>query len=170
MLRRPASTLALLAVCATAVPAQADTSFLDRFEGRYGGTGSVQREEDTSPRRVSCSVNGTRPAETALRIAGSCRAAVIVRREIGADIRYDAGRDRFGGTYTGSTKGAARLSNGRLRGDTLTFTLTYPVVVHGDRTATMTIRNTGSGTFTLVVTDRIEGATRETSSITLTRS
>jgi len=166
MLRRPASTLALLAVCATAVPAQADTSFLDRFEGRYGGTGSVQREEDTSPRRVSCSVSGTRPAETALHIAGSCRAAVIVRREIGADIRYDAGRDRFGGTYTGSTKGAARLSNGRLRGDTLT----YPVVVHGDRTATMTIRNTGSGTFTLVVTDRIEGATRETSSIALTRS
>ncbi len=148
----------------------ADVSFLERFDGSFRGTGTVQREQDSSPRNVNCTVNGNQPAGNSLRIAGSCRAAVIVRREIGADIRFDPATQRFSGSYTGSTRGVSQLSNGRLRGDTLTFTLTYPVVVHGDRTAVMTIRNTGGGTFTLAVTDEVGGERRQTSNITLRRS
>ena len=148
-------------------PALADATFVERFDGRFSGSGTIQREEDTAPRRVSCTVTGSQPSPRRLALSGTCRAAVIVRRAIGADIRYDAGSDRFSGTYTGSTKGTARLTDGRLTGDTLRFTLTYPVVVHGDRTATMTIRNAGSGTFSVVVTDEVDGTARETSAITL---
>lgn len=161
----------LLTIAALAFPtaAAADPGFLERFDGSFRGTGSVQREQDTSPRRVTCRVEGSQVSENRLRIAGTCRAVVIVRREIGADIRFDPASGRFAGSYTGSTKGVSRLTNGRLRGDTLTFTLTYPVTVHGDRTATMTIRNAGSGTFSLVVTDDVDGASRRTSDITLRR-
>ncbi|WP_294644946.1 hypothetical protein [uncultured Aureimonas sp.] len=92
-----------------------------------------------------------------------------MRREIGADIRFDPASGRLTGSYTGSTKGVSRLTNGRLQGDTLTLTLTYPATVHGDRTATMTIRNAGGGTFSLAVTDDVDGTTRRTSDITLRR-
>lgn len=162
----------LLALAVLAVPglAHADASFLSRFDGSFRGAGSVQREQDASPRRVTCSINGTQASDTRLRIAGSCRAAVIVRREIGADIRFDPASGRYSGSYTGSTRGVAQLTNGRLRGDTLTFTLVYPVTVHGDRTATMTIRNPGDGSFSLAVTDEVDGAPRRTSDITLRRS
>ncbi len=161
-----------LAMAAVFVPASAwaDASFLARFDGSFRGSGSVQREQDASPRRVTCSIEGAQPSGVSLRIAGTCRAAVIVRREIGADIRFDPASGRFSGSYTGSTRGVSRLSNGRLRGDTLTFTLTYPVTVHGDRTATMTIRNAGDGGFSLAVTDQVDGAPRRTSDITLRRS
>jgi hypothetical protein len=161
--------LLLLAALLTPAAAHADAQFLTRFDGSFRGSGTVQREQDTSPRRVSCSVEGTQPSQSRLRIAGSCRAAVIVRREIGADIRFDPASGRFSGSYTGSTKGVSQLSNGRLRGDTLTFTLTYPVTVHGDRTAVMTIRNNGGGGFSLSVTDQVDGQPRKTSDITLRR-
>ncbi len=161
--------LAALAVCLLPAVAHADADYLTRFDGAFRGTGSVQREQDASPRRVNCAVDGTQISPNRLRIAGSCRAAIIVRREIGADIRFDPTSGRFSGSYTGSTKGVSRLSNGRLRGDTLTFTLTYPVTVHGDRTATMTIRNAGNGSFSLAVTDDVDGVPRRTSDISLQR-
>ncbi|RIY03616.1 hypothetical protein D3218_02395 [Aureimonas flava] len=163
------SSALLLGALLCSTPAHADPQFLSRFEGSFRGSGSVQREQDSSPRRVSCTVDGTLAGENRLRIAGTCRAAVIVRREIGADIRFDPGSGRFSGSYTGSTRGVSQLSNGRLRGDTLTFTLTYPVVVHGDRTAVMTIRNEGGGAFSLSVTDQVDGASRRTSDISLGR-
>ncbi|WP_279479761.1 hypothetical protein [Aureimonas sp. SK2] len=164
-----AARAVLLASLFVPTSALADAEYLARFDGAFRGTGSVQREQDTSPRRVNCSVEGSQPSANRLRIAGVCRAAVIVRREIGADIRFDPASGQFSGSYTGSTKGVSRLSNGRLRGDTLTFTLTYPVTVHGDRTATMAIRNSGNGTFALTVTDDVDGTPRRTSDIMLRR-
>lgn len=160
----------LLAALLAPTSAWADAQYLARFDGAFRGSGSVQREQDSSPRRVNCNVQGSQASANRLRIAGACRAAVIVRREIGADIRFDPASGRFSGSYTGSTRGVSRLTNGRLRGDTLTFTLTYPVTVHGDRTATMSIRNAGNGTFSLAVTDEVDGTPRRTSDITLRRS
>lgn len=162
------AVLAAVAVL-SATPALADASFLDRFEGRFAGKGFVQREQDTSPRSVSCAVNGTRPSPNALTIAGSCRAAIIVTRKIGADIRFDRATNRFAGTYTGSSRGPAQLSNGRLNGNTLTLDLTYPTPVHGDRRAVMRITNAGGGQLTLAVTDQVDGAAKKTSDITLSK-
>ena len=153
-----------------ASPAQADASYFQRFGGDFSGNGTVQREQDSSPRRVSCSLTGSSADANRLRISGACRAAIVVRREIGADIRYDPASDRFTGVYTGSSRGPAQLRNGRLRGDTLTLNLVYPQPVHGDRNAVMTIRNAGNGTVTLTVTDKVDGQDRTTSNVTLRRS
>ncbi|WP_062116997.1 hypothetical protein [Aureimonas sp. AU40] len=163
-----ALTAALLG--ALSAPALADASYFQRFAGSFSGNGTVQREQDSSPRRVSCSLTGAAPSANRLRIDGSCRAAIIVRREIGADIRYDPASQRFAGTYTGSSRGPAQLRNGRLRGDTLTLDLVYPQPVHGDRNAVMTIRNSGNGRFTLTVTDQVDGQSRTTSNVSLSRS
>ena len=172
MSKRFLSAAAAVSLAATALPsvALADASFLDRFAGRFSGSGTVQREQDSAPRNVTCSVDGTEAAANRLRISGACRAAIIVRREIGADIRYNEANDRFSGTYTGSSRGPAQLRNGRLQGNTLVFDLVYPQPVHGDRNAVMRITNAGNGTFTLSVTDQVSGAARKTSDVTLRRS
>lgn len=162
--------LAVAFVSALPTVASADAEYFDRFSGAFSGSGTVQREQDTSPRRVSCSMNGATPSANRLRMSGACRAAIIVRREIGADIRFDPATKRFSGSYTGSSRGLAQLRNGRLRGDTLTLDLVYPTPVHGDRNAVMTIRNAGNGRFTLTVTDRVDGQSRTTSNVTLSRS
>lgn len=164
---RPIAALLLFGLIS---PAQADAGYFQRFNGSFAGSGTVQREQDSSPRRVSCSLTGATASANRLRMDGTCRAAIIVRREIGADIRYDPSTDRFSGTYTGSSRGPAQLRNGRLRGDTLTLDLVYPQPVHGDRNAVMTIRNSGDGAFTLTVTDRVDGQSRTTSNVTLQKS
>ncbi len=160
---------AAVLLAASSSSALADASFFQRFDGSWRGSGTIQRDVDSSPRRVSCSVQGSQPSPNRMSIAGTCRAAVIVTREIGADIRYDPGSQRFSGTYTGSSKGTARVS-GRQNGDALVLTITYPVPTYGDRTATMTIRNSGSGGFSMVVVDEVDGADKETSSLRFSRS
>lgn len=156
----------LVSVACTAAlsAAHADASFLARFEGGWSGSGRIQRDVDAASRRVSCRVTGTQPSVDRLSIEGTCRAAVIVTRRIGADLHYDPASQRFSGTYTGSTKGTARVS-GRQRGDALVLTITYPAPTYGDSTATMTIRNDGEGQFSMVVVDKVDGADKETSNI-----
>ncbi|WP_152048452.1 hypothetical protein [Aureimonas psammosilenae] len=145
--------------------ARADASFLQRFDGSWRGAGQIQRDVDASPRKVTCRVEGSRPSANRVSIDGTCRAAVIVTRKIGADIRYDPATRRFTGTYTGSTKGPAQVA-GTQRGDALVLTITYAVPIYGDRNATMTIRNAGNGRFSMVVTDKVDGADKETSNVT----
>lgn len=148
-------------------PALADADYLTRFDGRFSGSGTVQRDVDPQPRRVSCRIDGRQSGPDALSLSGSCRAAVIFTREIGADIRYDPGSDRFTGIYRGSTTGPAQLSGGRLRGDTLTMALTYAQPIYGDRDAVMTIVNAGNGRFTMTVSDEVDGRTVQTSNVSL---
>jgi hypothetical protein len=164
-------TFAAVLAAAALLPgaAFADASFLSRFDGGWGGSGTVQRDVDASPRRVSCRVAGSQPSPNRVSITGTCRAAVIVTRRIGADIRYDPASKRFSGTYTGSTKGPAQVS-GTQRGDSLVLTITYAAPAYGDRTATMTIRNAGKGQFSLVVTDKVDGANRQTSNLSFSKS
>lgn len=161
--------LAALLPLAVAGSARADADYLKRFEGSYSGSGTVQREQDSSPRNVTCSVKGTNPTPNDIEIAGSCRAAVIVTRKIGASIRFDPASQRFAGTYTGASRGPAQLRNGRLQGSTLVFDLVYPQTVHGDRNAVMRITNNGNGQFTMQVTDQVDGKPRQTSNVTLSR-
>jgi hypothetical protein len=144
------------------VPALADARFLDRFEGGWGGTGTIQRDVDSTPRKVTCSIEGDRGGENSISLAGTCRALVVFSRSIGATLTYDPSSQRYSGVYTGSSKGPAQLS-GRQRGDRLVLDITYPQPIYGDRKAVMTIASNGKSGFSMVVTDKVDGANKQTS-------
>jgi hypothetical protein len=115
--------------CATTMPTwngveAAEDDFLGRFRGSWSGSGKVQREGNSQPRQVTCSVTGS-PAENRISAQGNCRAAVIFSRQIGVDLAYDPRSGLYRGTYTGSRIGPARLSGTR----------------SGDTQAAMVIRN-----------------------------
>jgi hypothetical protein len=137
-----------------------EESFIERFDGVWSGRGSVQRDIDRSPWRVSCNVKGNSGGER-IAINGTCRAAVIASRSFGADIRYDRRSKRYVGTYTGAKVGPAKLS-GRRRGDAVVMTVTWPKPVYGDTTATLTIRNGGDGRMNIVMTDKVQSGRVET--------
>ena len=143
-------------------PAMADAKFLDRFEGGWGGAGTIQRDIDSSPRKVTCTVDGARGGANSISLAGTCKALVVFTRSIGATLTYDPASNRYSGVYTGSTKGPAQLS-GRQRGDRLVLDITYAKPVFGDRKAVMTIASNGKSGFSMVVTDKVDGANKQTS-------
>lgn len=132
--------------------AQSEGDFASRFDGSWSGGGTVKTSADSSDRNVKCSVTGS-STETSVDVKGSCRAAIIISRDIGASIKLDPKTGRYTGTYIGSTIGPARLS-GRRNGDRVNLVVTWPKPVNGDTTANMTITNAGNGQFSFVVTDR----------------
>lgn len=153
--------LSLLAL-SLSTPARADARFLDRFEGGWGGAGTIQRDVDSTPRKVSCTLDGSRGGANTISLAGTCRALVVFSRSIGAKLTYDPSSQRYSGVYTGSSKGPAQLS-GRQSGDSLVLDITYPQPIYGDRKAVMTIASRGKGGFSMVVTDKVDGANKQTS-------
>lgn len=161
--------LTLAAWCLAVSPALPDQAFLQRFEGRFNGGGTIQRDVDPAPRKVTCNLTGAMSGANTLTIRGRCRAAVIFTRPVAATIRFDPGSGGFSGTYDASTTGPAQLSNGRLSGNRLTLAVTYAKAIYGDRNATMTITNAGDGALSMVVTDKIDGRATQTSAISLRR-
>jgi hypothetical protein len=171
----PFRRLSACAVAATSlflfVPVEAqEADYLARFEGTWSGAGLVARKEAEDVNKVNCTMNGA-PAENGVSMNGTCRAALIFSRQIGADIRFDPSSGRYTGTYTGSTIGPAALS-GKRRGDAVVMTITWPKPVRGDTKATMTINNPGNGQLSIVVTDEVEpgGPSATVTNLSLTRS
>ena len=164
-----AGLAAIAASFVALAPAAAAQPFFDRFDGSWRGTGQVQRDIDPAPRAVKCSLSGKRNGPNSMSIAGTCRAAVIFSRKIGADLTFDPKTQRFTGNYTGSSTGPATLS-GRLRGERLVLEITYAKVVYGDRKAVMTISNPGSKNFSMAVTDKVNGRDKQTSSLSFSRN
>ncbi|MDX6805649.1 hypothetical protein [Terrihabitans rhizophilus] len=142
-----AAGFVLLAAPAFAQSSEAD--YAKRFDGSFNGGGKVRTEANASPWNVKCKVTGNSSA-TSLKLAGSCTAAAIVTRQIGADLTISP-NGTYTGTYTGSKIGPARIS-GKRSGDTVTLAVTWPKEVNGDTKATMTITNKGNG-FTFAVDD-----------------
>jgi hypothetical protein len=103
---------ALAAWPGTTASQLAAAAFHERFAGQWQGTGTVQRSVDPGPRRVSCGVAG-QATEQQIAIGGTCRAAVIVTREIAANLTYDPATGRYVGTYIGSQAGPTRLEGAR---------------------------------------------------------
>ena len=102
--------IATLGAGLAALPAfAAEETFLDRFRGSWSGSGRVQREGTSTPRQVNCSVTG-QPGQNQLSFQGSCRAAIIFSRPIGASLTYDPPSGQYRGTYTGSAIGPAQLT------------------------------------------------------------
>ena len=147
--------VAFAALAGTPALAQSDAAaFGKRFDGSWSGGGTVRTSADSAERSVSCSVKGSSTA-TSVDVSGTCRAAVIVTRKIGASLTLDPATGRYTGTYTGSVIGPARLSGTR-QGNRVNLVVTWPKAVNGDTTANMTITNAGDGRFSFVVTDRAE--------------
>ncbi|MGP9818674.1 hypothetical protein ACTZWW_01555 [Salinarimonas sp. NSM] len=160
------TAVATLATLPLAGPAEAGPAFNQRFEGTWVGAGTVKRDSDPSPRRVTCRVDGAAD-ETRLALDGSCRAMLIFTRAIGADLAVD-GSGTYRGVYTGSRVGPAQLS-GRLDGDRIVLAVRFPEGVGGGRQE-MTIENPeGSDRFTLRVTDVIDGTRTEITNLVFER-
>jgi hypothetical protein len=141
--------------------------FLDRFRGNWIGSGRVQRNATTSPWQVNCTVVG-QPGENRISIQGRCRAAVIIQRQIGADLTYDPRSGLYQGTYTGARVGPAQLT-GRRSGDAVNLTIAWPKPVNGDTHARLVIRNEGNGVLRITVADNLfpGGPIQQTSDLTL---
>ena len=157
-----AASILLAAGVSWGSQAKADARFLDRFEGGWGGSGTIQRDIDPSPRKVTCTLKSARADANNISLTGSCRALVVFSRSIGATLTYDPASKRYRGIYTGSSKGPAQLS-GRQQGDRLVLDITYPKPIFGDRKAVMTIASNGRAGFSMVVIDKVDGAEKQTS-------
>lgn len=168
---RPAALALALGAFLIGAPAQAQESdFLQRFDGKFSGGGKVSRNETENPTNVNCTMNG-KAGDNRISMSGTCRAAVIFSRKISADLRFDPASGRYTGTYVGSSIGPAALS-GKRSGDAVNLTITWPKPVRGDRTAAMTIRNTGNGQLAIIITDEVPagGPKAQVSSISLKQS
>ncbi|MBJ3777318.1 hypothetical protein [Acuticoccus mangrovi] len=135
--------------------------------GPWSGKGFVQKDEGSRPMNVSCKIKGEQTADT-IGFAGACRAMLILKREIGAQLKRVG--DRFVGTYKGADVGIAELDGSYVDGETVELTMTFPRSVNGDDVAKMTITTPGDGTFTIETSDKMEsGVEVTTSSILFSR-
>lgn len=139
---------------------------LDRLEGRWSGKGTIQRNLDASPTRVSCDMTGD-ASSGGFDLKGACRAAIFTR-PVGASLRRSG--NGYIGSYVGSRIGPASLS-GRPTGDAVSLAIVWPREVNGDRNATMTIQSLGPDRFRITVTDRSPTTGRQvrTTDLTFTR-
>ncbi len=152
----------------TAQPALADESrFLASLEGKWTGKGTVVTRIGMAPINVTCTLDSAAEA-TALRMSGTCRGLVVVRRAIAADLAATGAR--YNGTYTGPSGRPSSLSGNR-RGDAINLTVRWNREINGDRVAAMTIEKVGANGLRLRTTDKDgrTGKTVVTSDIRLVR-
>lgn len=160
-----AAAAALLIGLAGARGAQADASFNQRFDGAWVGAGTVQRDSDSEPRRVTCTVTGE-AREERLALAGSCRAMLVFTRAIGADLAVTED-GRYRGVYVGARAGPAQLS-GRVEGNRAVLDVDFPEGVGGGEQR-MVIESADADRFTLRVTDLVDGTRREITNLVFER-
>jgi len=163
------ATAVILLLLVGQVPAHAaESTYLDRFKGGWNGAGKVQRGIDSSPWNVQCTFRGVIPDANHISIQGTCRAAIILQREIGVELTYDPASGVYRGTYTGARVGPALLSGTRV-GDAVNLAITWPKPVNGDTRSNLTIRNDGSGSLRITVADNLTpgGPIQQTSDLLL---
>jgi hypothetical protein len=152
---------ALLIPAAQAAPAK----FFDNLSGSWSGSGQAyvtKYGEISANCRVA--INGT---ETKVAMNGSC-GMLVFRQALGLSI-WNAGGNKYVGTYTGSKTGPAKLV-GTLQGNRLVMTIKWGGLVNGDRTAQMVLQRTGPNSFAQIVNDRVEGKDRSTSNFAFVRA
>jgi hypothetical protein len=161
------ATAALIALGLPAALAVAAPSPIADIAGDWSGKGTVRRDDASKPINVTCQMTGEQSAST-LGFEGECRALLVMKRPIGATFKIDG--DRVTGTYTGSSAGVAKLSGRATSATEWKLTMTFPKEINGDNVAEMTIRNSGTGTFQIVTTDKMtSGATVTTTDVTFTK-
>ncbi|HEY7386333.1 MAG TPA: hypothetical protein VH743_21950 [Beijerinckiaceae bacterium] len=147
----------------------AEAAFLERFRGTWQGGGTVRRSIDPSPWNVRCVLSGV-PGPNSISMQGTCTGALIVQRQIGAELAFDPRARVYRGVYIGARVGPASLAGTR-GGDVVALTITWPAPVAGDTRAYLTIHNRGDGTLRIVTEDNLVpgGPTQQTSNLLLQR-
>lgn len=160
----------LIAVCLlSATAAHADeASFLRSLQGEFAGKGTVRIRTNSPVMNISCTFKSD-TTDTSLSLDGTCRAMMIMTREIRADLTISAAT--YSGTYVGSRSGPAALSGSRT-GDAINLDIRWAKIVNGDRDAQMIVEKIGADAMRLTVTDvdPNTGKTVVTSRIDLNRT
>ncbi len=136
--------------------------------GEWKGSGFVQKDDASNKIGVRCEVVGNQSGDE-VGFSGICRAMLVVRRSIGADIVRN-GTD-YTGTYVGSLEGGvAQLNGTRVSPNRIVLEMTFERAVNGDDKAEMIILTDGNEGFSIETRDRMEnGATVVTSSVDFRR-
>ncbi|MBZ9733797.1 hypothetical protein LB534_09260 [Mesorhizobium sp. CA18] len=146
------STAALLAAacffCATGAHAD-EAAFLRSLQGKFSGKGMVRIRTNTPVMNINCNFTSDATADS-LSLDGTCRALLIMSREIRADLKVDGAS--YTGTYIGSRSGPAGLSGSR-KGDAINLDIHWAKVVNGDRNAELTVEKIGPDNMRMTVTD-----------------
>ena len=150
--KRAAFLAALLLIAPSLAKGSEQTDFMDSFTGQWSGGGPYKRTAGTPAVNIKCTLDGDRSGNR-IRVGGTCRAAVVIKRTIAMDVTYDPASDSYGGTYKGEMDGLAKLS-GKRKGDSVVFQVAWPEVLNGDRSATMTIGSGADGVLSLRMSDR----------------
>ncbi|MBB3946944.1 hypothetical protein GGQ73_002908 [Rhizobium skierniewicense] len=161
-------SIVALAAGLAASPALADESqFLSSLKGSWKGSGTVTMKIGSKPINVTCTFDSTASGPT-LRMNGTCRGLLVVRRAISADLR--ASGTRYRGNYVGPSGIPSALSGSR-SGNSVNLSVAWKRVINGDRVAAMTITKVGNNGLRLRTTDRdgAGGPTVVTADIQLTR-
>ncbi len=118
-----------------------EASFLRSLQGKFSGKGTVRIRTSSPVMSISCTFTSDATASS-LSLDGTCRALLIMTREIRADLKISG--TRYSGTYIGGDM-TAQIS-GKRRGDTVDFSMTWgrPINPQGDIRAKMTIVNSSS--------------------------
>ena len=161
--------LALAACLLGATGAHADeANFLHSLQGKFAGKGMVRIRTNSPVMNISCSFTSDATASSLL-LDGTCRALLIMSREIKADLKVSG--TKYTGTYTGSRSGPAGL-NGSREGNAIKLDIHWAKIINGDRDADMTVEKTGPDSMRMMVID-MDPATKKmvvTSQIDLERT
>lgn len=157
-----------LATALVALPAMADESqFLASLKGSWKGSGTVTTRIGARPINVNCTFESTASGPS-LRMNGTCRGLVVIRRAISADL--SANGSRYRGNYVGPSGRPSGLSGSR-SGNSINLAIRWTRDINGDRDAAMTITKMGNNGLRLRTTDKdgAGGPTVVTADIRLTR-
>jgi hypothetical protein len=139
-----AITAAFLLAAATPVWAQPEqgnvsreSAFLQSFEGRFTGTGRLQRANG-SDHSLTCKFSGDNKGPEVV-LNGRCSTALIFSTTVQITIRYDPKTERYVGSFREGRGTIADLAGAR-RGETLSFSFTEtPESVRPNPPARLTI-------------------------------
>ncbi|GAK70896.1 MULTISPECIES: hypothetical protein [Agrobacterium] len=157
-----------LATALMAPPAMADESqFLSTLKGSWKGSGTVTTKIGSKPIKVNCTFDSTSSGPS-LRMNGTCRGLLVIRRAISADL--SASGTRYRGNYVGPSGIPSALAGSR-NGNSINLSITWKRVINGDKVAAMTITKVGNNGLRLRTTDKdgAGGPTVTTADIQLTR-
>lgn len=148
-MRHPFLPTTLTAMLAIAGPALAqktgddDVRFLENFDGRFTGTGRLQKAGGTS-HNLNCRFDGERQG-TRISLIGRCSTALVFSTTVSIVLAFNPATQRYGGSFREGRGTVAELSGAR-RGDSLS--LTYTETAESTRPgppATLTIRRSDNG-------------------------
>lgn len=150
---------ASLTLSLAAVPTMVSAEETQGFDirGAWTGKGFVQKDSESRKMNVTCKIQGAQEGDE-LGFDGECRAMMVLKRAIGADIMRQG--TQYTGTYVGSKAGPAVLNGGPKDDGSIVLQMTFPKTIHGDDIATMTIQPENERVFKITTVDLMgEGQT-----------